>query len=31
MPFLLMVFLSMFLLYLFPSIAFWLPSLVYGR
>jgi TRAP-type mannitol/chloroaromatic compound transport system permease large subunit len=30
MPFLLMVFISMFLLYVFPEIALWLPHLVYG-
>jgi tripartite ATP-independent transporter DctM subunit len=31
MPFLAMVFLSMAILYIFPSIAFWLPNQVYGR
>jgi tripartite ATP-independent transporter DctM subunit len=31
MPFLLMVFVSMALLYIFPQIAFWLPSMIYGR
>ena len=30
-PFLAMVFLSMALLYIFSSIAFWLPSQIYGR
>jgi len=31
MPFLIMVFISMAALYIFPQIAFWLPDLVYGR
>jgi tripartite ATP-independent transporter DctM subunit len=31
MPYLVMVFLSMVILYVFPSIAFWLPGQVYGR
>ena len=31
MPFLMMVFISMVLLYVFPEIAFWLPSVIYGR
>ena len=31
LPFLSMVFLAMFLLYIFPEIALWLPKLVYGR
>lgn len=31
MPFLSMVILSMFLLYVFPEIALWLPTQVYGR
>ena len=31
LPFLSMVFLAMFLLYVFPEIALWLPSQVYGR
>ena len=30
LPFLSMVFLAMFLLYVFPDIALWLPRLVYG-
>ena len=30
MPFLVMVFISMVLLYVFPGIALWLPSLLYG-
>jgi tripartite ATP-independent transporter DctM subunit len=30
LPFLSMVFLAMFLLYVFPEIALWLPELVYG-
>jgi tripartite ATP-independent transporter DctM subunit len=30
MPFLFMVFLAMFLLYVFPGLALWLPELVYG-
>ena len=30
-PFLIMVFISMALLYIFPNIAFWLPNLIYGR
>jgi tripartite ATP-independent transporter DctM subunit len=30
-PFLIMVFLSMAVLYIFPQIAFWLPEQVYGR
>jgi len=31
MRFLVMVFLSMALLYIFPSIAFWLPGQIHGR
>ncbi len=31
MPFLLMVFIAMTVLYLQPQIAFWLPSQIYGR
>ena len=31
LPYLVMVFISMALLYIFPEIAFWLPGLVYGR
>ena len=31
MPFLSMVFLAMFILYMFPEIALWLPKVVYGR
>jgi len=31
MPYVVMVFVSMFLLYTFPQLAFWLPSQVYGR
>ena len=31
MPFLLMVFLSMIILYTFPQIAYFLPNLIYGR
>ena len=31
LPFLSMVFLAMFLLYMFPAIALWLPKVVYGR
>ena len=31
MPFLLMVFLSMIILYMFPQIAYFLPNLIYGR
>jgi len=30
-PFLGMVFLSMFLLYVFPSLVYWLPDLIYGN
>jgi TRAP-type mannitol/chloroaromatic compound transport system permease large subunit len=30
LPFLSMVFLAMLLLYLFPSLALWLPQLAYG-
>jgi TRAP-type mannitol/chloroaromatic compound transport system permease large subunit len=30
MPFLVMVFISMVLLYVFPGIALWLPALLYG-
>jgi TRAP-type mannitol/chloroaromatic compound transport system permease large subunit len=30
MPFLIMVFISMALLYIFPGIALWLPTLMYG-
>lgn len=31
LPFLSMVFLAMFILYVFPEIAMWLPTIVYGR
>jgi TRAP-type mannitol/chloroaromatic compound transport system permease large subunit len=31
MPFLAMIFLSMFLLYQFPGIAMWLPGVLYGN
>lgn len=31
MPFLSMVFLAMFLLYVFPELVLWLPKVVYGR
>ncbi|NIM27849.1 MAG: TRAP transporter large permease subunit [Gammaproteobacteria bacterium] len=31
LPFLSMVFVAMFLLYIFPEIALWLPKLIYGR
>jgi len=31
MPYLLMIFLSMFLLYQYPGIALWLPETLYGR
>ncbi len=31
LPFLSMVFVAMFLLYVFPQIALWLPKVVYGR
>jgi tripartite ATP-independent transporter DctM subunit len=31
MPFLMMVFISMAALYIFPQIAFWLPEIIYGR
>ncbi len=31
LPFLSMIFLSMFILYVFPGIAMWLPTAVYGR
>ena len=31
MPFLFMVFIAMILLYVFPGIALWLPTVVYGR
>ena len=30
-PYLALVFLSMFLLYTFPQLAFWLPGIIYGR
>jgi TRAP-type mannitol/chloroaromatic compound transport system permease large subunit len=30
MPFLVMVFISMVLLYVFPGIALWLPTVLYG-
>jgi tripartite ATP-independent transporter DctM subunit len=29
-PFLMMVFITMFLIYVFPQVVFWLPSLFYG-
>ena len=31
LPFLFMVFVSMFLVYVFPQIAMWLPDVVYGH
>ena len=31
LPFLSMIFLSMFILYVFPGIAMWLPTAVYGK
>jgi TRAP-type mannitol/chloroaromatic compound transport system permease large subunit len=31
MPYLVMVFIAMALLYLFPGIVFWLPDQFYGR
>ena len=31
MPFLSMVFLAMFILYMVPDLAMWLPKIVYGR
>jgi TRAP-type mannitol/chloroaromatic compound transport system permease large subunit len=31
MPFLSMVFIAMFLLYVFPELTFWLPNMIYGR
>jgi TRAP-type C4-dicarboxylate transport system permease large subunit len=31
LPFLFMVFVSMFLVYVFPQIAMWLPDQVYGH
>ena len=31
MPFLLLVFVAMAVLYIQPEIAFWLPGLIYGR
>jgi tripartite ATP-independent transporter DctM subunit len=31
MPFLSMVFIAMFLLYVFPALTFWLPDMIYGR
>jgi len=31
MPFLSMIFLAMFILYVFPEIALWLPEQIYGR
>jgi len=31
LPFLSMIFLSMAILYIFPGIAMWLPTTVYGR
>ncbi|MEM9223813.1 MAG: TRAP transporter large permease subunit [Pseudomonadota bacterium] len=31
MPFLAMVFITMFILYVFDDIVFWLPELIYGR
>jgi len=30
MPYLAMVFLAMFLLYVFPDLVLWLPRLAYG-
>ncbi len=30
-PFLAMVFVAMFILYVYPDIAFWLPNQIYGR
>jgi TRAP-type mannitol/chloroaromatic compound transport system permease large subunit len=31
MPFLVMVFIAMVLLYIFPDLALYLPQLIYGR
>jgi len=31
MPFLSMVFIAMIILYLFPQLALWLPTVFYGR
>jgi TRAP-type mannitol/chloroaromatic compound transport system permease large subunit len=31
MPFLGMVFIAMAILYIFPDVVFWLPSVFYGR
>jgi TRAP-type mannitol/chloroaromatic compound transport system permease large subunit len=31
LPFLSMVFLAMIIVYLFPGIALWLPTIVYGN
>ena len=31
MPFLMMVFISMAMIYIFPGLVFWLPDLVYGQ
>ncbi|MEM8663843.1 MAG: TRAP transporter large permease subunit, partial [Pseudomonadota bacterium] len=31
MPFLAMVFITMFVLYTFPNIVFWLPNVLYGQ
>jgi TRAP-type C4-dicarboxylate transport system permease large subunit len=31
MPFLAMVFISMFLIYVFPEIVFYLPNMFYGE
>jgi TRAP-type mannitol/chloroaromatic compound transport system permease large subunit len=30
-PFLIMVFIAMIIMYVFPDVVFWLPDLVYGR
>ncbi|MDH3704187.1 MAG: TRAP transporter large permease subunit, partial [Alphaproteobacteria bacterium] len=31
LPFLSMVFLAMAILYIFPQVALWLPTMVYGK
>ena len=31
MPFLVMVFISMFMIYIFPEIVFYLPDVFYGK
>ena len=30
-PFLALVFVTMFVVYVFPPIMFWLPDMIYGR